>query len=685
MWGSTFSYESTEAAEGQVVECDYENCTPLFKRIETREWEAVADFLQTGSWPYYFFKDGLSPAAQAHTWVVQMDQDSLNQVKQRQLPLHRALELGAPLRIVRKLVKRYPESVSCADHEGMLPLHLALSRAADNNVVIFLLQAFPNAVEAKAKNGRTALQCAMNSRKISRIVVIKTFGVLNGLEDSRIDVRAMSLLNNDKLENWNRQLVILEHEKCTVEAELEKREELLQKVAAQLREKNQELREVYQSVELAASFDVDQYQNTREMREIKEKQRFQLMEAAQHEVEDLDKRIREEQAFLRSYLNGIIVCIARSYEVDGTLHLEQRVNELTERRLLHERERAMAEMEKMKQTLRKQLNSMENEFNEEIEAMQMVLEGLDSTNLHEEPHEDLMELETELVPLQHELKREREEAKSRLEIQILKRLLENEVAAEDEVEAEDHEEAMIAIATMEQSKIEKANLEELESIKENARALKNSIQFKAFLRQATRDLKEIRDSFDELHFQSSESQAKAALEKMAATIGIMSSPNFEAKSVDDVLGLKIEMSAMREKLKKLAAVETLKREITLLLMDIRAEMEHSQGQTKQDLAAVRKLVVDFSRLTNEFNSYDELATVTKELRNMRLASWKSNGEELRQTINKLDNMRYMLAKQHCREVTSSEKTNGSLQESVDLGVNVITDCLSAFMVMEMCF
>lgn len=117
------------AAGPKLLECTYEKCTPLFRRVEHAEWADVVAFLDTGYWPGDFFVDSISPEEQAKTWVYRFhdtpDEDGKRKLRWSQLPLHLALVLKAPFPVIQKLLEIYPESVRCTDDQKMLPLHLA--------------------------------------------------------------------------------------------------------------------------------------------------------------------------------------------------------------------------------------------------------------------------------------------------------------------------------------------------------------------------------------------------------------------------------------------------------------------------------------------------------------------------------------------------------------------------------
>ena len=191
-------YRNASKQQSKIAECDYDrNCTPLFKRLEAKDWDSIRAFLDIGAWPYHFTKDPVTPAEQARTWVTRMhhphgssnssnsssnsskddDDDATDpkKIKWSQLPLHLALVLGAPFSVIRRLVALYPPSVQCTNDEQLLPLHLALRHGAPDETVDLLLQAFPSAVHARGQGHRTALKYAVRSSKQARLKIMAAF------------------------------------------------------------------------------------------------------------------------------------------------------------------------------------------------------------------------------------------------------------------------------------------------------------------------------------------------------------------------------------------------------------------------------------------------------------------------------------------------------------------------------
>lgn len=179
----TSSFE-VDHEDSKVKECIYREATPLFTQIEKRDWVSVAHFLDSGYWSGKLvtnvFPDKRTPAEQAKTWVIKHKDNG--EIKWRQLPIHYALILNAPLGIIRRLIELYPESIKMGDDEHMLPLHIAMRQGVDNSIIEFLLLQFPAAVVVKGKKDRDALACAVHGNHKAHVLarILNTF-----LEESK--------------------------------------------------------------------------------------------------------------------------------------------------------------------------------------------------------------------------------------------------------------------------------------------------------------------------------------------------------------------------------------------------------------------------------------------------------------------------------------------------------------------
>eukprot|EP00815_Leptocylindrus_aporus_P010808 CAMPEP_0116051454 /NCGR_PEP_ID=MMETSP0322-20121206/990_1 /TAXON_ID=163516 /ORGANISM="Leptocylindrus danicus var. apora, Strain B651" /LENGTH=1174 /DNA_ID=CAMNT_0003534207 /DNA_START=109 /DNA_END=3631 /DNA_ORIENTATION=- len=76
------------------------------------------------------------------------------------LPIHRACELDPPVKIIRSLIKAFPDGVKSEDDNRRLPLHFACWKKANLEVVEALLQAHKEGSQARDVHGRLALHVA---------------------------------------------------------------------------------------------------------------------------------------------------------------------------------------------------------------------------------------------------------------------------------------------------------------------------------------------------------------------------------------------------------------------------------------------------------------------------------------------------------------------------------------------
>lgn len=637
-----------EEDESVILECNYDrNCSNLFKRIEVKDWEGVVTFIDTGFWPYHFSKDRTPAATQARTWVIRFEgKKSDLQLSWRQLCLHHAIVMGAPLEVISRLVELYPESVSCSDDQHMLPFHLALRHTADLSVVDYLLEAYPDAFSIKGKNSRSALEFALYSKKPSRARVIALFVDQNGLEQKALDATKLpnsDVLNEKKdkdVEELHRNLLILEHEKESIQLELEKKIQELKLSEEQLKENATELQEAQRSAALATScLNIDVFQsNAQKKGDLVEVQRVKSLETSKKDIDATKKQLLSDEAQLRADLKKIQQSISRSLDKNGLENLKTQVYELTSRRAATSRQRTMLEMDKLKESIKQNLQNPEGRSQEELDALQAVLEGLDTSDLQAEPTEDLLELQNELAPLNDELRRQREMVKTKGELQILWRMLAKEMMNADDMEPDDLEALTTTVNSMQKSKLDRLTLDQLVATKEKARATKMSVQAKAVSRQTKRDLKEFKATLD-TRLKSSHGQTKVFLKKIAKSLeGMTISENKQ-----DLLALRTEMNAMKEEIGHMDVAIKLNSELHSRLSDITKQMKRARGKPRKEIAGIRKNVEDMSKSTLRFKSNDDLAEFTRELQTLRLPSIRQ--KEIFRCKTTVDNMLAILDKQ----------------------------------------
>lgn len=663
------------------TECDYErNCIPLFKRLEDQEWDAVISFLDTGFWPYHFVKDPVSPQEQVRTWVTRVTNTHPPRTVWSQLPLHLALVTSAPLDVIYRMVNLYPASVSCSDDEKMLPLHLALKHGAHEDVLDLLLETFPDAVKVRGKRNRSTLEYAMNTPIWARALVLTAFLEQNGAGKRRLlFLDNLSKFKESQLEDLHEILVVLDREKEIAETELERVVQELQETRKKMLDRDAELHEAKLSAELALVLKTGQQEDPDDA------QRIQLLEEAILEIQATELRMVEEETALRNDLEAIKVYVTRSCDKHALINLKNHIVALAVRRMQYAQAQTKAEMESLKQTLCYNLKFVEGKSKEEVEAMQLVVNGLNSIKFEEETQEGLLELKHDLAPLKDDLKEKREAGKIRTELQILRRLLAKELVHSDDMETEDLVALTAIIATMKETDLGQVELEDLLTIKQKARRMKLTVQSKTFSRQTERDAIEIQSAVNELRT-SAEGDSKSRLESMASSLAKMVIPDFESK-LNDAKELRREMKlavkfrrglmAMREEVKTFEALAKLKRELKIHQMLLATQFEKATGDQKEDLRAMRTLVDQMIESTLEFKSSNNFRTLKKQLQNIKFTGKTKN---IKDAETKRKEIYSLIDKQLQKP---GDKAFSSIQDSLNFGMLVMQ--LSEYLTTDVCY
>ncbi|KAL7439097.1 hypothetical protein ACHAXM_006520 [Skeletonema potamos] len=142
-------------------EVDFErNPTGLYIAVHTKNWALALD--RANSYPL-----------EAGIWVVRMEDTKSSDnvvmssprakkiptsgqrvVRWRMLPLHAAILFGAPVSVIKAIIKANPNACSSPEDQGMVPLHLAFRAGSSEEVVVTLLEEYPEAIEMVDYKGR---------------------------------------------------------------------------------------------------------------------------------------------------------------------------------------------------------------------------------------------------------------------------------------------------------------------------------------------------------------------------------------------------------------------------------------------------------------------------------------------------------------------------------------------------
>lgn len=681
MWNACactdFFWESNDEQQDGVLVCDYEeNCTQLFRRIERKEWGPIKVFLESGYWPYFVIEDRVPPAEQVRTWVMTMDLESTEpKVKEKQLPLHLALVLRAPAIVLQLLIDLYPASASNRDTNGRLPLDLALAHSADDAIVLSLLEVFPNAVQAKNNHYPTVLQYASKRSKNVCCRIVTKFGEENKVDKNHANPESLQNLSNEQLATLTNLLVLLEQERLSAKSVSAQRTARLAIANQELEQLEDSLRQAQMSLDIAKSLKLSEIQPRNLCRATEEKERVDLLEPAFCEAKGIAERLGKDVEFMRTYMDDIQVYINRTFDIARNDDIEGQVNALKTRRIHHDRERATIEVDILKQKLHNKLNHLHVSCTDDIEAAKMVLKGLDSSNLQEESHEDLMELETELVPVQKELKRDEDKERNKKELQLIRRLLENELQQQNDMATDDLEHVKSAIVSLKFFQMEKAHLRKLLTMKQETQTIKNNVQFKVLIRQTKRELSDMKAAIEEQLLKSPESESEAALSSMIVATSKMCFPDIGSRNIEEVLSLRQELISLRAKLGQIKAFENMKRELRLLALDVKKEMKNSTGVNNSGLAFMRRTIADMMKVPFAAHIRADLTSMSEEIQRVRISSWREDVEVFKQAKAKLYRMRFLLTSDCLAD--SHNKSGSLLHETVGLKLQLFIDSLAS--------
>jgi hypothetical protein len=142
------SLDEDDNDNGPKEEVNYhEGATALFLAIETTDWRRALKFVQE------------SPD-QARTWVSSLGtvETTFNWALWRRLPIHEACRREAPAWLISALLSAFPESSKSPTQFGELPLHLAVECGAPPEVVNLLVAAHWLGITAVDQSGRTPLE-----------------------------------------------------------------------------------------------------------------------------------------------------------------------------------------------------------------------------------------------------------------------------------------------------------------------------------------------------------------------------------------------------------------------------------------------------------------------------------------------------------------------------------------------
>jgi ankyrin repeat protein len=609
--------KSTDSTvEEEALECDYDrDCTSLYLQIEKKNFSGTEKFLKDGFWPGAFFADTLLPSDQAMTWVTRFeDGDDTKNVKWSQLPLHLAVVVDAPAKVIVSLVELYPQGVRCTDDQHMLPLHLAMRHGSSDEVVEYLLRQFPEAVNAKGRNDRTPLECAKRSPNTSRANIIQVF-----------------------VEKYRDRAI--KNVQAQYEDEIKELEQALWETKAQMqgmeKERSQQTRKI------------NELKNARLVEGIEAQTKIENLSSIVHNVERGHSFITKQRRGLAKDLSSVEERLAASESNDDLEALKNEVKQHKKYRLENSRSQAREELEAFKVALEADMKMTQGKSTEEIRAMRMALEQLRAvnTNLSDAKSTDEVEaLKANIDDLRNDVRTSEDLSKARSDVIGLKKQLEKELR---EPEGKSTEELRLMKTALRAADIDESNFKsvaELNVIKRDLENVKGSLQEKELLSAIKRDIEDLKNKIlIEIDLTSHTGEDHQDLLQMQAAVNSLNRENLYSKSKEQLTVIARELDDCRVRLfdredamKMIDELDNLKAELSHVILST-GDVKSKRGfkDMKKDVEAMSVVLSeDGSKSKEEWRDLKaELLALQQEVKEKKeIAKIKHDLVALKKTI-----------------------------------------------------
>jgi hypothetical protein len=666
----------------QALECDYEkDCTRLYKKIENAEWEDVIIFLDKGYWPGHLFRDTISPADQARTWVTRFQPgtkgmpDGEEKIRWSQLPLHLAVVVGAPYGVVRRLVHLYPKSVQCTDDELMLPLHLAMRHGSSDAVLDLFLGKFPLAVNARGKNNRTPIDCAFRSNKKARARILTTFIEQTKTLEDPTEIEAVKTMLEDKdatIAELQAKLNHLEKQRTLTEFEMSQKVCTLLNAKAQLEANLEQLKHAKEQIEGNLSKMIDEYQAAKLHDDLETEKKIKALEQSAQDLKDAAFQIQTEEAQLRSDLRKIESSIERtsSKEEGGVRNIRVELDRIRSDRFETGLAKAADETEALLESLMNSSSVNDAAAREEIATMRAAIEDLQARQGQVQSTEELAGIKQELANLKEELKTKREAAQAKAELAALKRAINVAVKSLQGRDDHDLQDVKDIVDPMQVSDLEGKTSDELFGIRSEIAVLRKRVQDRQLTNELLRELSEIRiglrgqlesDDSVTVNRRREIEDGLTEVDKLRKALSVESSAGAPGASH---LGIKLDIVSLKEELKEKEAQYKMKGEIVSLKSAIEETARQVEGQKKKDLHAMKSAVEAIESKQHNSRNFVELLAIKKEFHELKLNIVPK--AEVGKVKEELTLMRSMLVQQMRENDAKTKEKLGAILEKLEL-------------------
>ena len=592
----------------EALECDYErDCTPLYKKIESEDWNGVAKYLDTGYWPATFFADTVPPADQARTWVTRFDPHDSKKVRWSQLPLHLAIVIEAPYEIVGRLIELYPQAVRCTDDQHMLPLHLAMRHGSTDRIVDLLLAAFPDAVNAKGKNDRTPIECAIRGPNKARGRILNAF-----VEKTKAKATKTAAAT------YNKELNLLKAKLQDKDQELD---ELRLKYAAletakeaiqlELMSKIQELEHATMDTDDEAQEKFNEYQSDRLVEELEIQKKFETLEKEKAELEASRDQVRQEESSLRRDLDTVQERVAATTPY-GLDQLKEEIAKITNFRLEASRNQTTEELDLMKKQLAEDMLKTDDATKVELKNVQQTVNELRGKCASAKTNGELITLKEEVASLHKQLKEKGEARKTKGELVELKTTVEKEIAKAVDSNLEHADLANKIVMSVDEVELENKTNDELAALKKDMEALRKEMKERELADRTKAELEALKTQLNE-QLAESEGKTKQELKLMKQAVENISVKKLENQTNDELINVKKELNSIKEQLKETEKASKMKLELAMLRKSLEAALHSTQGKNKEEIDSIKSAIKLLDKKDMEKKSLDDLSTIKKEV------------------------------------------------------------------------
>lgn len=691
--------EEVEKTVEEALECDYErDCTTLYKAIENavdqKDFEPIIKFLDTGYWSGSFFKDSVSPADQAKTWVTRFDNEDTNKVKWSQLPLHLAIVCDAPSSIIGRLVKLYPQALRCTDDQHMLPLHLALRHGADDEIIAFLLIRFPDAVNAKGKNGRSAVDCSMRAKDKLRGKILEIF-VEKTKSKSHSSLSKENKVLKGAIEKGNVQIDELKLEVDSFRADHDNLKNLKNTVETDLLMKIQELEQAKTEMEAELADKIDKLESAKILHDMDVQKKSEELAKIKMDFEDLEMKAKEEETSLRRELDSVQELVKTSASPQDWNRLKNEVGQLQAYRLQSTKSDVKDKIALLKGDLDHAMQAskksetrnseLKRNMERELTLLKHTIQKLEKSESTAKTSSELLDLRNEVDQLKKELQDRSEASRTKLDLVVLKKAMEVELRHTEGKTSDQIARLQKVILETNTDKLETKTNTELKAMKAELESLKSEMSTRELHSKATRDVDSLQVAL-ESKLVKADQKSRKELEQMKKTVDSLSNTLKSNHSNDEMIAIKADLEDLKDQLKKKDATSKIVQETQIIKKSLEAELKKSEGKTQAELLKLKTSINDlyFKALENKDVSElaaikSELVTFKEQLKVVEKASRtqteldelkKSLAEELKQTNGRTEEELFSM-KKAVDEINLEQQASKALKETLEAEIKAV--------------